>query len=103
MFDVALSIASIRCLTLRSATRATTGKTRSTRTITKHVRPVLTEALNLQTIATTSLILKEKRERNVFYRIDETQDIDETFPVWKVVCIQLVHVLNDYFGRLMYD
>lgn len=63
LFYVALSIASIRCLTLRSATRATTGKTRSTRTITKHVRPVLTEALNLQTIATTSLVVKGK-ERN---------------------------------------
>lgn len=34
-------------LALRSATGATTGKTRSTRTITKHVRPVVTEALTM--------------------------------------------------------
>lgn len=44
---VALSITSTRCLTLRSAKRATTGKTCSTRTITKQVRPVVTEALEI--------------------------------------------------------
>lgn len=62
----------------------------------------MTEALNLQTVSTSSLTVKGK-ERN-FYRIDETQDIDEMFPVWKAVCILLVHVLPDYFGRrLTYD
>lgn len=44
---VALFITSIRFLTLRSAKRAMTGKTCSTRTITKHVRPVVTEALEI--------------------------------------------------------
>lgn len=43
----ALSITSTRLLTLRSATGTTTGKTRSTRTITKHVRSVVTGALAL--------------------------------------------------------
>lgn len=42
-----LFITSTRFLTLRSATRATTGRTCSTRTITKHVRPVVTEALEI--------------------------------------------------------
>lgn len=41
---VALSITSTRLLKLRSATVATSGKTRSTRTYTKDVRPVVTEA-----------------------------------------------------------
>lgn len=42
--NVALSITSTRFLKLRSATVATSGKTCSTRTYTKDVRPVVTEA-----------------------------------------------------------
>lgn len=42
----ALSITSIQFLTLRSATGAMTGKTCSTSMITKHIRPVVTEAYN---------------------------------------------------------
>lgn len=41
--NVALSITSTRLLMLRSATGFTTGNTRSTPTITKHVRSVVTE------------------------------------------------------------
>lgn len=47
---VTLSIISTRFFMVRSATGATTGKTRSTRTFTKHVRPVVTKALAIQYI-----------------------------------------------------